>query len=271
MVANSADYLVDADGSSTTTAAIDTDTHTAAAVVAQQPVTTTATRRQTGTVYRRISIVNGPVLPGVDRGVAVLPPMYAARTTQCTQLHDAPAILAALLHSAASFDERRLCSNAASIFSHNCVLLLCLHYRLGVCCEGTYVLHLTSTSTCGASPHSTVTRQDTVLELAAQALCGAANVKELWHLSFEMQPTSTTSATSHSSSTSSSSSGSSSSSNIVVLNRSAPSVYLHGPVEAAQEAFCALGLHPDEFFAKKSDQPVNMRCALLANTVLRYH
>jgi hypothetical protein len=30
--------------------------------------------RQTGTVYRRISIVSGPVLPGVDRGVAVLPP-----------------------------------------------------------------------------------------------------------------------------------------------------------------------------------------------------
>jgi hypothetical protein len=30
--------------------------------------------RQTSTVYRRISIVNGPVLPGVERGVAVLPP-----------------------------------------------------------------------------------------------------------------------------------------------------------------------------------------------------
>jgi hypothetical protein len=33
-----------------------------------------ACNRQTSTVYRRISIVNAPVLPGVDRGVAVLPP-----------------------------------------------------------------------------------------------------------------------------------------------------------------------------------------------------
>jgi hypothetical protein len=71
-------------------------------------------------------------------------------------------------------------------------------------------------------------------------------VQELWHLSFEMQPSTATSVTSHDSSDNSSSSSTTStsigscSSNIVVLNRSAPSVYLHGPVEVSCKAIVAL-------------------------------
>jgi hypothetical protein len=62
-------------------------------------------------------------------------------------------------------------------------LVLHVYRRLGVCCEGTYVLHLTSTSTStvgassGTTSSSSITQQDTVLECAAQALCNAANVK----------------------------------------------------------------------------------------------